>query len=301
MGDDHGPTCRASRRVRDSRGRNAADHVALSPLSFLARTAAVHPNRLAVIYVAHHTTWAQTYARCHRLASALAARGVGRGDTAAVMAPNVPALFDAHFGVPMLGAVLSAISVRGDSETIAYILQHGEAKQVLVATEFAGVMREALVRLPAASRPGGIDIDEAAVADAPRLGDVEYEACWPTVILISRGRGRRTSDAIALNYTSGTAEHPKRVVYRHRGAYLNAICNALTWEIPRHPVDLWTLPMFHCNGWCFPWTVTTIAAINLRLRKVEAHANMDLMNTHGFTHLCGAPVVMGILDHGGDL
>jgi fatty-acyl-CoA synthase len=159
-----------------SLGRNAANHVALSPLSFLARIAAVHPNRLAVIYGAHRTNWAQTYARCRRLAFALAARGVGRGDTVAVMAPNVPALFEAHFGVPMLRAVLSAINVRADSETIVYFLQRGEAKQVLVDTEFTGVMREALARLPSASRPGVIDIEDASLPDAARLGDVEYEA-----------------------------------------------------------------------------------------------------------------------------
>jgi fatty-acyl-CoA synthase len=276
--------------------RNAANHVALSPLSFLARTAAVHPDRMAVIYGPHRTNWAQTYARCRRLASALALRGVDRGDTVAVMAPNVPALFEAHFGIPMLGAVLSAINVRADVETVAYILEHGEAKQVLVDAEFAGVMREALARLPAASRPGVIDIADDAVADAARVGDVEYEA-----LLVAGDPNFAWSgppdewDSIALNYTSGTTGNPKGVVYHHRGAYLNAIGNALTWEMPRHPVYLWTLPMFHCNGWCFPWTVTMLAGTHVCLRKVEPRAMLEAMDAHGVTHLCGAPIVMGIL------
>jgi fatty-acyl-CoA synthase len=277
-------------------GRNAANHVALSPLSLLARTAAVHPDGLAVIYGAHRTNWAQTYARCRRLASTLAARGIGRGDTVAVMAPNVPALFEAHFGVPMLGAVLCAINVRADVATLAYMLEHGEAKQVLVDVEFADVMREALARLPAGRRPGVIDIADAAIAEATCVGDVEYEAMLAGGDPDFAWSGPPDEwDAIALNYTSGTTGHPKGVVYHHRGAYLNAIGNALTWEMPRHPVYLWTLPMFHCNGWCFPWTVTMLAGTHICLRKVEARAMLELMAAHGVTHLCGAPIVMGML------
>ncbi len=276
--------------------KNAANFVPLSPIGFLARAAAVHPDRLAVVHGPHRATWRETAERCRRFASALAARGIGRGDVVAVMAPNTPPTFEAHFAVPMLGAVLSALNVRLDAETIAYILAHGEAKALVTDREFSATVEAALALLPAAERPFVIDIDDPMAPPGKLLGDIEYEA------FLQSGDPAFTGvlppdewDAIALNYTSGTTGRPKGVVYHHRGAYLNALGNAVTWQMSHGAVYLWTLPMFHCNGWCFPWTITALAGTHVCLRRVEAHAILELLDREGVTHLCGAPIVMGLI------
>ena len=281
--------------------RVAANHAPLSPLSFIKRTADVFPDRLAIVHGPHCATWAETYARCRRMASALAARGVGRGDTVAVMAPNTPAMVEAHFGIPMAGAALCPINVRLDAETVAFILTHGEARAVFIDREFAPVMARALALIPAEARPFVVDVNDALAPPGEPVGDTDYEA------FLSGGdpayhwtQPPDEWDAIALNYTSGTTGNPKGVVYHHRGAYLNAVGNAVTWGMAQHPVYLWTLPMFHCNGWCFPWTVAAMAGTNVCLRRVEAGAILGAMDEAGVTHLCGAPVVMGlILNHPG--
>jgi fatty-acyl-CoA synthase len=275
-------------------GKNAANFVPLSPIGFLLRSAAVYPNRTAVIHGERRYTWKEALKRCRRLASALAKRGIGRGDTVAVMAPNVPALFEAHFGVPMAGAVLNALNIRLDAETIAFILKHGEAKALITDGEFAPVISRALAQLD--RKPLVIDIADPLGPENEHLGELDYES------FLREGDPNFAEltpadewDAIALNYTSGTTGNPKGVVYHHRGAYLNAIGNILSWSMPQHPVYLWTLPMFHCNGWCFPWTVTALAGTHVCLRRVEAGAIYDAIEQSGVTHLCGAPVVMNML------
>ncbi|HVC52901.1 MAG TPA: acyl-CoA synthetase [Stellaceae bacterium] len=287
-------TDRTSNPYETGLDRNAANFVPLSPVAFLARTAAVYPQRTAVIHGDRRYTWREVRQRCHRLASALAAHGIGRGDTVAVMAPNVPEAFEAHFGVPMTSAVLNMLNIRLDAETIAFILKHGEAKVLITDTEFAPVIGPALDLLD--HKPLVIDIADPAGPGGERLGSVDYEA------FIAAGDPdfapvlpRDEWDAIALNYTSGTTGNPKGVVYHHRGAYLEAIGNILVWGLPQHPVYLWTLPMFHCNGWCFPWTVTALAGTHVCLRRVEAAAVYDAIERDGVTHLCGAPVVMNAL------
>ncbi len=275
-------------------GRNRANHAALSPLGFLARAAQVYPDHPAVIHGALRQSWAETDARCRRLASALAARGIGPGDTVAVMAPNTPPMFEAHYGVPMAGAVLNALNVRLDAATIGFILSHGEAKALITDTAFSDTVKAALARF------GGdilvIDIDDPQAAGeggGERLGALDYEA------LLAEGdpdyAWSPPADewqAISLNYTSGTTGNPKGVVYHHRGAYLNALGHIQVWGMGPHPVYLWTLPMFHCNGWCFPWTLAALAGTNVCLRKVEAGAIFAAFADHGVTHLCGAPIVM---------
>jgi fatty-acyl-CoA synthase len=275
--------------------RNEANWAALTPLTFLERTADVHPDRRAVIHGDRRLTYAELRARCHRLASALERAGIRPGDTVAVMAPNIPAALEAHFGVPMAGAVLNALNVRLDPATIAFILQHGEARAVITDTEYAPVMREALARLD--RRPLVVDIvDEAFAGPHGRLGEGTYEE------FLASGDPEFVPyfpadewQAIALNYTSGTTGNPKGVVYHHRGAYLNAVGNVLVWQMPQFPVYLWTLPMFHCNGWCFPWTVTLQAGVHVCLRKVESRTIYEAFAEHGVTHLCGAPIVMGMI------
>ena len=276
--------------------KNTANYVPLSPLSFLTRAAAVYPDRLAVLHGARRFTWAESAARCRRLASALAARGIGRGDVVAFLAPNIPALFEAHFGVPMLGAVLNAINTRLDAATIAFILAHSEAKALFADTEYAETVEAALALLPEHARPWLVDIADGAAGR--RLAGTEYEE------LLAGGDPEFSGslpgdewDPITLNYTSGTTGDPKGVVYHHRGAYLNALGNIVTWGMPQHPVYLWTLPMFHCNGWCFPWTMAALAGTNVCLRRIEARAMYDAIADAEVSHLCGAPIVMNLLLH----
>ncbi len=276
--------------------KTPANYVPLSPVTFLARAAAVHPDRLAVVHGQHRATWRQTAERCRRLASALQRRGIGRGDVVAVMAPNTPPTLEAHFAVPMLGAVLNAMNVRLDAETVAYILAHGEAKLLITDREFSATVAAALALLPPGARPVVIDIDDPLAPPGALLGDAEYEAFLAGGDPAFPIAGPPDEwDAITLNYTSGTTGRPKGVVYHHRGAYLNAIGNVVTWAMPHHPVYLWTLPMFHCNGWCFPWTVTAQAGTHVCLRRVEAAAILHALDTEGVTHLCGAPIVMGLI------
>ena len=274
--------------------RNAANHAPLTPLGFLERAAAVHPDRVAVIHGERRYSWAESAARCRRLASALQRHGIGKNDTVAVMAPNVPELFEAHFGVPMAGAVLNALNTRLDAATIAFILDHAEAKILITDREFAPVVEPALAQ--ANQKPLVIDIDDELATSGKLLGRMNYEQ------FIAEGDPSFASnepadewDAIALNYTSGTTGNPKGVVYHHRGAYLNAIGNALAWSLPHHPIYLWTLPMFHCNGWCFPWTITALAGTHVCLRRVEAGAIFAAIEREKVSHLCGAPVVMNML------
>ena len=279
----------------------AANFAAMSPLTFIERTAQVYPNRLAVVHglgaQTVRQTWSQTYDRCRQLASALVRAGVGKNDTVAVMLPNTPPMVEAHFGVPMAGAVLNALNTRLDPETLAFMLDHGEAKVVIVDPEFSGTLKKALA-LRQSTRPLlVIDVQDALyTGPSERLGPTDYEA------FLAQGDPQfawalpdNEWDAIALNYTSGTTGNPKGVVYHHRGATTNAISNILEWDMPKHAAYLWTLPMFHCNGWCFPWTLAARAGVNVCLRRVDAQSIFDMMREHQVTHYCGAPIVHGLL------
>jgi fatty-acyl-CoA synthase len=272
-----------------------ANFVPLSPLSFLKRSAAVYPELTSTVYEGRRFTWAQTYERCRRFASFLTGRGIGRGDTVAAMLPNLPAMNEAHFAVPMAGAVLNALNIRLDAAAIAFQLDHGGARLLLVDPEFSGVITEAL-SLMTGPKPTVIDVDDVSFAGGQRIGELEYEAA------LAEGSPDFTSafpldewDAIALGYTSGTTGNPKGVVTHHRGAYLNAVSNILAAGLGQHPVYLWTLPMFHCNGWCFPWTVAASAGVNVCLRKVDPTKIFALMREHGVTHMSGAPIVYNTL------
>ena len=280
----------------DGLGKTAANFSALSPLSFIERAATVYPHALAIVHGAARRDWAQTYERARRLASALAARGIGPGDTVAVMLPNTPPMVEAHFGIPMTGAVLNALNTRLDAATLAFMLEHGEAKAVLVDTEFSEVMRAALAQLGRALWVIDVDDPEYSGTRTAPLGEIEYEALLASADPAYAWQLPSDEwDAICLNYTSGTTGHPKGVVYHHRGAYINALSNILEWDMPKHPVYLWTLPMFHCNGWCFPWTVAARAGVNVCLRKVDAKAIFDLIRSERVSHYCGAPIVQNLL------
>jgi fatty-acyl-CoA synthase len=274
---------------------NAANYAALTPLVFLDWSADVYPDRLAVVHGDRRFTWAQTRERCRRLASALTARGVGRGDTVSVVAANTPEMVEVHFGVPMTGAVLNTINTRLDATMIAFILDHAQARVLITDREFSPAVAGALRQCQA--RPLVIDIDDPEY-DGPGdlLGEVGYEALLAGAAPeYERTEPAEEWQAISLNYTSGTTGNPKGVVYHHRGAHLNAVGNILTWGMPRHSVYLWTLPMFHCNGWCFPWTVAANTGTNVCLRRVNAADIFRLMRSEGVTHYCGAPVVHSLL------
>jgi fatty-acyl-CoA synthase len=288
------PAARKLSKWEADLGRNAANYEPLSPVTFLARAAATWPKRIAIRHGAISRGWAETHARCRKLASALAAAGIKRGDTVALMAPNIPAAYEAAFGVPMAGAVLNAMNIRLDAATLAFMLDHGETKLLLTDTEFAPVVEKALAL--AKRKPIVIDIADPEGPGGKRLGKTEYDD------FVAAGdidfvplRPRDEWDALALNYTSGTTGDPKGVVYHHRGAYLNAMGNVLVWNLAHHPVYLWTLPMFHCNGWCFPWTIAAMAGTNVCLRRIDAAHIFSAIEREGVTHLCGAPIVMNML------
>ena len=280
--------------------RNPANFQPLTPLSFLERAAAVFPDRLAIAHGPLRRSYREFHARTRKLASALASRGFARGDTIAVMLANTPAMLECHYGVPMCGAVLNALNTRLDPASIAFMLDHGEAKAIIVDREFSSVIGAALKR--AKVQPLIIDYDDSEYSGpGERLGSLDYEA------LLAEGDEayERTApgdewDAIALNYTSGTTGDPKGVVYHHRGANLLAAGNIVTGDIGRHPVYLWTLPMFHCNGWCFPWSISVKAGVHVCLRQVRAQPIFDLIAEHRVTHMCGAPIVMSILLNAGE-
>ena len=277
--------------------RNAANSAPISPLGFIARTAEVYPQRLAIVHGALRQTWGQTYDRCRQLASGLQRLGIGKNDTVAVLLPNTPPMVEAHFGVPMAGAVLNAMNTRLDPQAIAYMLDHGEASVVIVDPEFTGLLAQALALRQSSAPLQVVEVSDAEYGPSSQsLGGMGYEA------LLASGDAQfdwappaDEWDAIALNYTSGTTGKPKGVVYHHRGAASNAISNVLEWDMPKHAVYLWTLPMFHCNGWCFPWTVALRAGVNVCLRRVDAKSVFDAIRTHGVTHYCGAPIVHGML------
>ena len=275
--------------------RNAANFQPLTPLTFLERAAAVFPDRLAVAHGPLRRNYRDFHARSKKLAAALAKRGIVRGDTVAVMLANTPAMLECHYGVPMCGAALNTLNTRLDAAALAFMLDHGEAKALIIDREFSGVMAQALKL--ATVHPLVIDYDDPEYDGAgERIGEIEYEA------LVAEGDEayRRTApldewDAISLNYTSGTTGDPKGVVYHHRGANLLAVGNVVTADMGRHPVYLWTLPMFHCNGWCFPWSISVKAGVHVCLRQVRPKALYDLIAEHKVTHLCGAPIVMSVL------
>jgi fatty-acyl-CoA synthase len=278
----------------DDLPKNQANYTPLTPLTFIERAAYVYPEKLSVVHGAERWTWKQTYARCRRLASALSRRGIGKNDTVAVMAPNTPPMYEAAFGVPMCGAVLNTLNTRLDAEAIAFMLRHGGAKALITDREFSPAIEAALALLEV--KPLVIDIADPAWPDGKLVGEIEYEAfltegdpgyAWENPV--------DEWDAIALNYTSGTTGDPKGVVTHHRGAHLNAVSNILNWDMPQHAVYLWTLPMFHCNGWCFPWTMAERAGVNVCLRRVEAKAMLDAIRDHKVTHMCGAPIVYSML------
>jgi fatty-acyl-CoA synthase len=275
--------------------RNPANFQPLTPLSLLDRAASVFPDQLAVVHGGMRRSYAELYARCRRLASALAARGIRRGDTVSAMLANTPAMIEAHYGVPMTGAVLNTLNTRLDPAVLAFSFDHAETKVLITDREFAPTIKESLAR--ARTKPLIIDYDDPEFAGpGERLGEVEYEE------FIAQGdpafAWRMPDDewdAIALNYTSGTTGDPKGVVYHHRGAYLLALGNVVTCGLGKHPVYLWTLPMFHCNGWCFPWSLSVVAGTHVCLRQVRAKPIYDLIAEHKVTHLCGAPIVMATL------
>ncbi|MBF0305208.1 MAG: acyl-CoA synthetase [Alphaproteobacteria bacterium] len=273
--------------------KNEANFAPLSPLSLLRRAARVYPDYTSVIYEGVSYTWAETYARCRRLASALARRGIGHKDTVGIIATNIPAIYESHFGVPMIGAVLNTINTRLDPEAIAFILDHGEAKVLMVAAELSDVVAKALT-MTSRPKPLVIGIDDNS--GGTLLGEIDYESflaggdpdfAWSLP--------KDEWDAIALSYTSGTTGNPKGVVTHHRGAYLNAIGNVVGWTMPAHPVYLWTLPMFHCNGWCFPWTLAAVAGTSVCLRRVSAKNIFDAIADQRVDHFCAAPTVLGFV------
>jgi fatty-acyl-CoA synthase len=274
--------------------KNSANFTSLSPLTFIDRAASVYPERLALVYGDVRRSWRETYARCRRFASALQKRGIAEGDTVAVMLPNIPAMYEAHFAVPMTGAVLNALNIRLDADAIAFMLEHGEAKVLLTDREFSETIKTAVEKLEI--KPLVIDVDDPEFSGGELLGELEYET------LLAEGDPDfdwklplNEWQAISLSYTSGTTGDPKGVVTHHRGAHLNAVNNILAWDMSAHPVYLWTLPMFHCNGWCFPWTIAALNGTSVCLRAVRADHIFELLKKEKVSHLCGAPIVLNLM------
>jgi len=283
--------------MKDETGleKRAANYVPLTPLSHLNRAAQVFPEHEALVYGSFRKTYAETHARVSRLAAALAARGVRPGDVVATVMPNIPAQAEALFGIPACGAVLNTINTRLDPEAVAFMLGHGEAKLLIADREYSDNIARALAKLGRALPVVGVDDPEYTGA-GERLGEIDYEA------LLAQGDPQFAWsppadewDAISLNYTSGTTGNPKGVVYHHRGAYLNALSNIVSWGMPPGSTYLWTLPMFHCNGWCFPWTMAANAGTSVCLRRVDAKLILDAIRAHRVTHYCGAPIVHSML------
>ena len=273
----------------------AANYTALSPISYLERSAFVYPNKIATVNGDVRRTWKETLGRCRQLASALTKVGVKKGEAVSIIASNLPEHFEAHFGVPMTGAILNSINTRLDASAVAFILQHAEAKVFLVDKEFGELATAALGMLD--EKPLVIGIDDVSYDEGVMIGEMDYEA------FIATGDAEYKSEpvtdewnAITLNYTSGTTGDPKGVVYHHRGAYLNAASNALSWSMEMHPVYLWTLPMFHCNGWCFPWTIAAQAGVSVSLRHVRADKIYELIKAEKVGYFCGAPIVLNLLN-----
>ena len=279
--------------------KNPANFTPLSPLTFIERAASVYPARTAVVYGNIRRSWAETYSRCRQLASALVKHGVEEGDTVAVMLPNIPAMVEVHFGVPMTGAVLNTLNIRLDADALAFMLKHGEAKVLLTDREFSPTIQVALAQLEV--KPLVIDVDDPEYKGGELIGELEYEA------FLQEGDSEfdwqlpgDEWQAISLSYTSGTTGDPKGVVTHHRGAHLNAVSNILAWNMGAHPVYLWTLPLFHCNGWCFPWTIAALNGTSVCLRAVRADVIFDLLKKEKVTHLCGAPIVLNLMANADD-
>ena len=276
-------------------GKHAANYVALSPLTFLERAASVYPDKVACVHQQRRVSWGETYVRCCQLSDALTKRGIGLNDTVSVMLPNIPEMFEAHFAVPMCGAVLHCINTRLDADAIAFQLQHAETKVLIVDREYSSVIQAALAQLD--RKPLVIDVDDPVYqGPGELLGEISHAQ------LLAEGSTAPAWSlpedewqSISLNYTSGTTGNPKGVVYHHRGAYLNAMGNVVTWDMGLHPVYLWTLPMFHCNGWCFPWTLAVAVGTNICLRNVIPETVFELIQSERVNHFCGAPVVMNML------
>lgn len=276
--------------------QNDANFAALTPLSFIERAAFVYPDEIATVHGDLRRNWAETYQRCRQLASALQKSGVEKGDTVSIIAPNLPEVFESHFGVPMSGAVLNAINIRLDAEAMAFILQHAESKVVIVEREFSEVVSKALKMM--GQNPLVIDIDDPTYEGGSLIGSTDYEAFLATGDPEFAWQMPADEwDAISLNYTSGTTGNPKGVVYHHRGAYLNAMSNIVSWDMGRHPTYLWTLPMFHCNGWCFPWAIAAAAGTSVSLRHVRDQDIYDLIRAEKVDHFCGAPIVLNMLNN----
>jgi fatty-acyl-CoA synthase len=274
--------------------RREANFVPLTPTDFIARAAQVYGERLAVVYGDIRRNWRETYERTRQLASALSRSGIGCGDTVAVLLPNTPPMLEAHFGVPMVGAVLNTLNTRLDAKTISFMLKHGEAKAIIVDGEFAHLAKQAVIDTPELRVIVVNDVAAPGSIELPRAVEYEKFLCDGDSHFAWVGPSDEW-DAIALNYTSGTTGDPKGVVYHHRGAYMAALGNILEWDMPKHAVYLWTLPLFHCNGWCFPWTVAARAGVNVCLRKFEAKAVFQLIRDERVTHYCGAPIVQSAL------
>ena len=272
-----------------------ANFEALSPLTFLERAASVYPEKTAIVHTGVRRNWKQTYDRCRQAASALQKRGIGKGDTVSIICPNLPEHFEAHYAVPMTGAVLNSINTRLDAATVAFILGHAESKVLITEREMSDTVKQALEILNKDILV--IDIDDPSFEGGELLGELTYDA------LLAEGDANfdwqnptNEWDAISLNYTSGTTGDPKGVVYHHRGAYLNAVSNIMSWGMPNEATYLWTLPMFHCNGWCFPWTVAAVVGVNICLRAVRADHILELIKQEKVDHFCGAPIVLSMVN-----